>query len=172
MSLQNCSSEAINNKHLISIITTIINEIIIDQMYSKGKKRIIEKQKRISFHSDFPARISIKAYIERIVKFTHCEESSLIISLIYIDKVCEISKLIITPNNIHRLLFISIISAIKYNEDECYTNSYYAKVGGISLSEINILEFDLLKLIHYSLFVSEVSFLEYKQYLIDYNEKI
>ena len=82
------------------------------------------------------------------------------------------AKLIITPNNIHRLLFIAIISAIKYNEDECYTNSYYAKVGGISLSEINRLEFDLLKLIQYSLFVSDANFLQYKQYLVDYTEMI
>lgn len=172
MSLQSSPTEAINNKHLISIITSIINEIIIDQIHSKGKMRIIEKQKKISFHSDLPVRISIKAYIERILKFTHCEESSLIIGLIYIDKVCEMAKLIITPNNIHRLLFIAIISAIKYNEDECYTNSYYAKVGGISLSEINRLEFDLLKLIKYSLFVSDANFLQYKQYLVDYTEMI
>lgn len=35
---------------------------------------------------------------------------------------------------------VSIMVAIKYQDDDYYKNEYYAKVGGITLQEINDLE--------------------------------
>ena len=36
-----------------------------------------------------------------------------------------------------------MLLAIKYNEDDYYSNKYYARVGGISLCELNELEYYL-----------------------------
>ena len=41
-----------------------------------------------------------------------------------------------------------MVLAIKYNEDDYYSNKYYAKVGGINLEEINTLEYNLLILLN------------------------
>jgi len=47
---------------------------------------------------------------------------------------------------------------MKYNEDENFSNKFYAKVGGISLEETNFLEIQFLKLLDYRLYVTEDAF--------------
>ncbi|TYI67171.1 hypothetical protein E1A91_D09G279600v1 [Gossypium mustelinum] len=46
--------------------------------------------------------------------------------------------------NVHRLLITSVLVSAKFMDDICYNNAYYAKVGGISTEEMNILEVDFL----------------------------
>jgi hypothetical protein len=58
--------------------------------------------------------------------------------------------------------------AIKYNEDDYYSNTFYAKVGGISLEEVNILEVEFLKMIKYTLFIDSDIFEKYTIYLKNY----
>lgn len=55
--------------------------------------------------------------------------------------------------------------AVKFFEDTYYTNAYYAKVGGLPLKELNILEEEFLHLIDYRLHVSSEHFLQYKEKL-------
>ncbi len=45
--------------------------------------------------------------------------------------------------------------AIKYNDDDYYKNEFYAKVGGITIKEINGLESEFLQLINYKLYISQ-----------------
>jgi hypothetical protein len=61
-----------------------------------------------------------------------------------------------------------MIVAIKYNEDDCYSNNYYSKVGGIALQELNYLESEFLKFIRFDLFVDYHIFYKYKGYLKHY----
>ena len=49
---------------------------------------------------------------------------------------------------------VSLILAIKYSEDNYYTNKIYAAIGGVSLDELNYLEGEMLKLLRYGLYVS------------------
>ncbi len=70
--------------------------------------------------------------------------------------------------NFFRILLASVLLSIKYNEDDFYSNTFYAKVGGISLKEINLLEFEFMKLIQFNLFVQEEVYLKYKEYLLNY----
>lgn len=49
----------------------------------------------------------------------------------------------------NRFLLTSILVSIKYNDDDYYKNEYYAKVGGVTLSEINKLEEEFLELMDY-----------------------
>lgn len=60
-----------------------------------------------------------------------------------------------------RIILACLVVAIKYNE-ESYANHYYAKVGGISLEEMNTLEKELLQLLDYNLFVSQEEFYRFK----------
>ena len=84
--------------------------------------------------------IDINKYFKRIMKYSKLEPSTLIISLIYIDKLCENTNFVLNSHNIHRIILASLMLAIKYNEDDYYSNEYYAKVGGIALKELNRLE--------------------------------
>ena len=58
--------------------------------------------------------------------------------------------------------------AAKFAEDFYYKNEYYAKVGGISRSEINNLEFEILSILNYHLMVSDREFSVYLEKLEAY----
>ena len=62
-----------------------------------------------------------------------------------------------------RLFFIAIIVAIKFQEDRYYNNDYYAKVGGVSLKEINRMEKEFLYLINFRLLIEEETFEKYEE---------
>ena len=81
------------------------------------------------------------------MKYSKPETSTVIICLIYIDKICENSSLQLSIYNIHRIILSCMILALKYNEDDYYSNKYYAKVGGISLKELNELEYNIMVLL-------------------------
>jgi hypothetical protein len=63
-----------------------------------------------------------------------------------------------------------MIIAIKYNEDNFYSSEVYAKLGGITVRELNYLEFQFLILIKFSLFVEKGLFDKYYDNLISINE--
>lgn len=90
--------------------------------------------------------------------------------LIYIDKLCDISHLHLNNFNIHRIIVANVLLAIKYNEDDYYSNDYYAKVGGISLQEINSLEYECVKLLKHKLFIDEEFYKKYETYLKHYQK--
>jgi hypothetical protein len=50
----------------------------------------------------------------------------------------------ITALSVHRLLITAVLVAAKFLDDSYFNNAYYAKVGGISLEEMNALELDFL----------------------------
>ena len=58
-----------------------------------------------------------------------------------------------------------MIIAIKYNEDDYFDNTFYAKVGGVSRKEIDKLEYEFLSLIDFNLYVSEEVFDKYNNYI-------
>ena len=52
-------------------------------------------------------------------------------------------------------MIISLLVATKFFDDKYYENTYYAKVGGIKISEFNSLEALFLQLINFKLYVTE-----------------
>ena len=64
-----------------------------------------------------------------------------------------------------------MIIAIKYNEDNYYSSEIYSKLGGISIKELNYLEFNFLILIKFSLFIEDDLFSKYYDNLISFNEE-
>ena len=59
-----------------------------------------------------------------------------------------------------------MIIAIKYNEDEYYSQKFYAKIGGVTLAEICNLEYNFLALINYNLFVNDNLFGKYNDFIL------
>lgn len=164
-------NEVYKSKKVWTTVCHILQEIVEENKNQKISKDVLEKQKKLSFHSKNPASIALVGYVERILKYTHIEESTLVIALIYIDRLCEKQNLILTDTNIHRIVYAGIILAIKYNEDDYYSNNYYAKVGGIAVNELNLLELEFVKMIKYSLFIQNDVYDKYKIYLTHYQIK-
>ena len=67
-------------------------------------------------------------------------------------------------NNIYKLIIASCLLNSKFHEDYTYSSKFYAKVGGISYKELNILEIEFYKKIDYSLLVSEDMFNNYYEF--------
>ena len=49
-----------------------------------------------------------------------------------------------------------------------YNNAYYARVGGITNSEVNSLEMELLRMISFSLFVQPEQYEHLREWLLSY----
>ena len=91
----------IDKETIIKSINSILEEIIKENMDS-SKTKIREQQKSSTFFAKKIPSISVISYMERIIKYTKLEEASLIVMLIYIDKLCEMNNFLLTENNIHR----------------------------------------------------------------------
>ena len=152
------------------IISKVINALLNKNRKLKMYKQKIKDQSKMIFSSKKIPKISISEYIQRIIEYTEIENSSLIMSLIYLDRICK-KDIMITEHNIHLFLLMSLIISIKINEDLIYDNNYYSKVAGISIKEFNQLESEFLKLINFKLYISEEEFLKYKFYLEHFTYK-
>ncbi|GLB37278.1 putative cyclin-domain-containing protein [Lyophyllum shimeji] len=111
------------------------------------------------FHSRSAPSISVLDYLKRIVRFTNVEKSCLLITLHYIDQICARMPLFtLSSLTCHRFIIASITVSSKGLCDAFCTNSLYAKVGGISVTELNILEREFLAAIGWRLTVSSLYF--------------
>lgn len=60
--------------------------------------------------------------------------------------------------------------AAKFLDDFYYKNDFYAKLGGISAKDINLLELELLSTFNYSLFITQEEFITYLSRLDNYQK--
>lgn len=60
--------------------------------------------------------------------------------------------------------------AAKFADDFFYKNEYYAKIGGITKIDINVLELELLNQLSYNLFVTESELMVYLDRLEAYRD--
>lgn len=183
-----CSNEMNNESFNSEISTTSIEiepEDLIDQnifSFNKNVKLIqsiifaieklivnkptidINNSSIILFNNDEIPNISIYNYVNRIVEYTNCEDNTLILSLIYLNQIIK-KNINLTVYNIHKFLFASILLALKINEDKIYKNEYYSSIAGISLKELNLIEYHFLTILDFQIFIPENIFNYYKNEL-------
>ena len=157
----------IDIKLLTSIANTLI-KVLEESNKDNEIKQIIRNQKKMPFSSNTAPQISIFDYLKRIQTYGGMENSTLILSLIYIDRLCE-KNITLTKFNIHRILFAAILIAVKYNEDSFYENSYYAQIAGIKNKELKVIEYTFLEMINFNAYVDEDTFNLYKESLYNSN---
>ncbi|XP_056693934.1 cyclin-P3-1 isoform X2 [Spinacia oleracea] len=113
------------------------------------------------FHGSRAPPVSIQQYFDRMFKYAGCSPSCFIVAYIYVDRYLQQTKTYLTSLNVHRLLVASVMVAAKFVDDASFNNAYYAKVGGISTSEMNRLEMKLLFTIDFRLQVNVDTFRRY-----------
>ena len=156
-------SEVLIQKEELQKISTIeiISDLLVNICEENKTKKNTKNYLLKSFTNKNVPSISIKDYLFRLSKHAKVNESTIILILIYIDRICKINDFILTFYNIHKLILAAFILAIKYNEENYYSMDYYSKLGGIPLSELNYLESEYLNLIGFSLFVQTKLFNKY-----------
>lgn len=181
MSDTNCSNDSTNysgesrrssikpNDILIDNISSTLESLIEENKHLINYNEKIITQKKLLFNAKELPTITIKNYLYRIQTYSEAEDNTLIFALILIDKICEIGSIILTEYNIHRLLFISILISLKYNEDLVFELDCYSKIAGISKKEIKKLEYEFLTLIKFEVYVHKTLFDNYKNYIYNIN---
>ena len=181
MSDTNCSNDSTNysgesrrssikpNDILIDNISSTLESLIEENKHLLNYNEKIIAQKKLLFNAKELPTITIKNYLYRIQTYSEAEDNTLIFALILIDKICETGSIILTEYNIHRLLFISILISIKYNEDLVFELDCYSKIAGISKKEIKKLEYEFLTLIKFEVYVQKTLFDNYKNYIYNIN---
>ena len=150
----NTSIELSQNESLLNKITQIL-EIVLEENESISH----DYSKKMPLSSYNIPSISIKDYLLRIQNYTEAEESTFIIALMYINRLNKIGKIYLTPYNIHRIVFVAILLAIKYNED--------SMIAGIPMKELKYLESEFTCLIKFNLYINDEDYRDYKSNLDD-----
>jgi hypothetical protein len=158
-------TNVIINNHPDIIFAKILLTILSENKKSKDYYKKINSNQDGHFTYKMKPGISLLDYLRRILKYVKIEYTTLIIAMIYIDRICK-EKVFLNEFNIHRIMLISIYMAYTYNEDRIYDNKYLALVSGLNKSEMLLLEEDFLDLIEFKLFVSEEIFEQYKKYFL------
>jgi hypothetical protein len=86
-------------------LTTILKEIILDNEKDENTKNIKQNSRLKFFNCKKAPQIELSAYIIRIIKYAKIEESTLINSLVYIDRICDLNNLVLSEFNVHRYIF-------------------------------------------------------------------
>lgn len=121
------------------------------------------------FHALKAPSISILQYLERIHKYSSCSTECFVLALIYIDRLIQRNNFIVTDLNVHRVVITAVLLAAKFFDDSYYNNAYYAKVGGVPVTEMNGLELEFLFFVQFSLHVNPELFMRYRNELLTHS---
>jgi len=90
--------------------------------------------------------MSVSSYLARLRRYTHCDFNSFLVAITYIKRLCGRDVAFCpTHHNIHRLLVTGLLVASKAMDDAFHTNRVMAQCGGIHVSEMCQLEWELCK---------------------------
>ncbi|KAI9679185.1 MAG: Phosphate metabolism transcription protein [Caeruleum heppii] len=128
-------------KDLVVLIADMLNELV------RFNDDIPLKDGRLTrFHSRAPPTISIPDYLSRLATHATLSPPILLSMVYYIDRLCSLyPAFIISSLTVHRFLIVAATVASKGLSDSFWTNSTYAKVGGVSLKELALLELEFLE---------------------------
>lgn len=89
--------------------------------------------------------ISVRDYLLRLAKHGSLTPPLLLAMVYYIDRLCLMySDFTINTLTVHRFLITAATVAAKGLSDAFYNNTYYAKVGGVRVAELKLLELEFL----------------------------
>ncbi|CAI2161960.1 15870_t:CDS:2 [Funneliformis geosporum] len=144
-------------KMLASLLEKITNAN--DQLKSHGINHVETPPPAVSvasapsftrFHARSVPSIDIHSYLSRILKYCPTTNECFLSLLVYFDRMSKNAiattgkPFSIDSFNIHRLIIAGIMVSSKFFSDVFFTNSRYAKVGGLPVSELNQLELEFL----------------------------
>ena len=127
-------------RDLVLLIASMLNELV-----QFNDKIELKDNSLTRFHSRAPPGISVQDYLQRLTTHSTLSPPILLSMVYYIDRLCAMyPAFTITSLTVHRFLIASSTVASKGLSDSFWTNKTYAKVGGVSLKELALLELEFL----------------------------
>ncbi|KAI5306292.1 hypothetical protein KEM56_001535 [Ascosphaera pollenicola] len=131
---------AVDPSDLVILISSMLMELI-----QYNDKIPLRDGRLTRFHSRSPPRIGVQQYLERLTVHATLSPPVLLSMVYYIDRLCALyPAFTISSLTVHRFLICAATVASKGLSDSFWSNKTYAKVGGISMEELALLELELL----------------------------
>ncbi|ODV58388.1 Pho80p, partial [Ascoidea rubescens DSM 1968] len=123
----------------------MISRMLISLINMNDSLPLPSSQNLTRFHSRAPPLISVYDYLNRLTKYNSLENSILLTSIYYIDLLTSVyPNFNLNSLTVHRFLLTAITIGSKGLCDFFCTNKHYAKIGGVTINELNILEIEFL----------------------------
>eukprot|EP00188_Purpureofilum_apyrenoidigerum_P005104 Plantae.Rhodophyta-Purpureofilum_apyrenoidigerum.ctg634.p1 GENE.Plantae.Rhodophyta-Purpureofilum_apyrenoidigerum.ctg634~~Plantae.Rhodophyta-Purpureofilum_apyrenoidigerum.ctg634.p1 ORF type:complete len:209 (+),score=18.49 Plantae.Rhodophyta-Purpureofilum_apyrenoidigerum.ctg634:168-794(+) len=107
------------------------------------------------FYASRVPAVGLRDYLHRIFKYSQCTSGCYVAALVYLQRIAKRDpSLRLNSLNVHRLIITAVVLAVKFHEDSYFSNSFYARVGGVSLEEFNQLEVAFLQFMDFRLYIS------------------
>lgn len=114
------------------------------------------------FYSKRPPPIPLEEYLLRLHRYCPMSTAVYLATSLYIHRLAIIEKILpVTARNAHRLLLAGLRVAMKALEDLSYPHRRFAKVGGISETELGRLEVSFCFVTNFELKVTSKMLLEH-----------
>lgn len=111
------------------------------------------------FYSVTRPDITISDYIQRLVLYSSCYDSTYAYMLIFIDRIINNQpNLNFGHYSMHRVIITALSLAIKTLDPQSYCASHCARVGGITLMELNRLHTYFQTLIRFEVAIVETEY--------------
>ncbi|KAM0471157.1 hypothetical protein ACHAPX_009498 [Trichoderma viride] len=127
-------------EHMVELIAHMLGELIATndaiRISSGGLTR---------FHSRTPPGISVRDYLHRLARHATLTPPLLLAMVYYIDRLCALyPEFTINTLTVHRFLITAATVAAKGLSDSFWNNTTYARVGGVRVAELRLLELEFL----------------------------
>lgn len=152
MKCQDQSDSSLISQDLFIYISKILNDVLLCSK-SNSSESAFKIDSRV-FELKHSPSITIKDYLVKIYNGTEIELSTLIISLILVDRFCLRSCLQLTSKNLHLVVAAALLVSAKYNEDVIYESKCFALVAGIDYLRLIKIEHEFLEGIDYMIYVN------------------
>ncbi|KAL6652298.1 hypothetical protein ACP70R_011223 [Stipagrostis hirtigluma subsp. patula] len=148
---------------VVGVLSALLDRVVERNDAAAGAEELAAAPAS-AFRATAKPDISVRAYMARIARFAGCSPACYVVAYVYLDRLLRRGRgraLAVDSYSVHRLLITAVLAAVKFMDDVCYNNAYFARVGGISLPEMNYLEVDFLFGVGFDLNVSPETFGHY-----------
>ncbi|KAJ3925770.1 MAG: cyclin-domain-containing protein [Lentinula lateritia] len=149
-----------------------LHNVVWRSLTTASRSALSTPSSTLTFHARNIPTISLESYLLRILKYCPTTNEVFLSLLVYFDRMTKLTSeatgrsFVIDSYNIHRLVIAGVTVASKFFSDVFYTNSRYAKVGGLPLAELNQLELQFLLLNNFNLVIPKDEMQRYAEQLI------
>lgn len=155
--------ERCNTRDLVVLISSMLMELI------RYNDAIPLRDGHLTrFHSRAPPGISVQDYLQRLTTHATLSPPILLSMVYYIDRLCALyPSFTISSLTVHRFLITSATVASKGLSDSFWTNKTYARVGGVSLKELALLELEFLARVEWRIVPRPEVLVDYYRSLVE-----
>ncbi|KAI9689395.1 MAG: hypothetical protein M1822_010046 [Bathelium mastoideum] len=124
------------------------------------------------FHSRAPPGISVHDYLTRLIVHATLPPPILLSMVFYIDRLYAYYPAFrINSLTVHRFLITAATVGSKGLSDSFWTNSTYARVGGVSVQELAMLELEFLSRVQWKIVPEPEVLVNYYRNLVDRSDR-